>query len=273
ALLVLAFSYILDYIEYKRFPDVLKIYLLLNLALCANLTLILSVLIITLLIGLFQIFHRRFFSTGNILMLCVHMAIFLFWVKFSFFLQQNNLLYAGQGTSYWQVTFVSLIYTIVGKQNFLINTSVLLAYGILMVISLCFFLKNIRTMQSGQFMNTFFLIIIFNELIVSFYIIKKIGVINFPEDRTGLFFYVLFILNAAFIIDMIKPQISNSIAGLTFIFFALHFILNINFRKHTLDMYAVVPQRFYEQLVKEQNQNSEKITIGGNRFRELFYAF
>ncbi len=273
ALLVLAFSYILDYLEYKRFPDILKIYLLLNLALCANLTLILTALIIASLICLFQLYHRRFFSIGNILVLCVHMAIFLFWVKYSFFLQQNNLLYAGQGTSYWQVTFVSLIYTIVGKQNLLINTSVLVAYGVLMLISLYFLLKNIKIPQSGQSIYTFFLIIVFNGLIVAFYLLKKVGGINFPEDRTGLFFYVLFILNAAFIVDMIKPQISNLIASLTFILFTVHFMMNINFRKHTLDIYAVVPERFYERLVQEQNQNPGKITIGGNRFRELFYAF
>lgn len=273
ALLVLTFSYILDYLEYKRFPDLLKIYLLLNLALCANLTLILTVLIITSLICLFQLYHRRFFNVGNILMLCVHIAIFLFWVKYSFFLQQNNLLYAGQGNSYWQVTFVSLIYSIVGKQNLLINTSVLLVYGVLMVMGLYFFLKNIRAPQSGQFIYTFFLVIVFNGLILAFYLLKKIAGINFPEDRTGLFFYVLFILNAAFIIDMVKPQISNLIAGLVFILFLVHFLLNINFRKHTLDMYAIVPERFYDRLVQEQNQNSGKITIGGNRFRELFYAF
>ena len=273
ALLALAFSYIPDYIEYKRFPDLLKIYVLLNLALCANLTLILAILIITFFICLFQLYHRRFFTTGNMVLLCVHAAIFLCWVKYSFFLQQNNLLYAGQGTSYWQVSFVSLIYTIVGKQNFFINTSVLVAYGMLMITCLYFFLKKTRDLQSGQYWYTFFLVITFNGLIVAFYLLKKMAGINFPEDRTGLFFYPLFILNAAFIIDMAPSRISNVIAGTVFTLFIVNFIMNINFRKHTLDMYAIVPERFYNRLEQEQNQNSEKITVGGNRFRELFYAF
>ncbi len=277
ALMALAFSYVPDYIEDKRLLHILKIYILLDLAICANLMLIIVALLATALIVLFQLYHRRFFKANNIILVLIHGAIVFFWVKYSFFLQHYlqplNFTFAGQGSSYWRVTFETLIYAIVGKQNVWIDVSIILIYISLMAAGLYFLIKNRKKQPSHQSTYSLFLIVFLNGLVIGFYLLKKLCGINFPEDRTGLFFYVLFILNAAFIVDMLKPRFSNSIAVVTFFAFALHFASNLNFRKHSLDMYDIIPERFYDRLLQEQKQNPQKITVGGNRFRELFYAF
>ncbi len=273
AFMLLAFTYILNYIESNKMADILKIYVLLDLAVCANLTLIIVVAFITALICFFQLYRRSFFIITNISMLFVHTLIILFWVKYSFFLQHLDLLYAGSGDSYWKVTFVSLIYAIVGKENFWIAAFIVSTYLILMFVSCYIFIKNSRNPLPGNLVFTLFLAILLNGLILGFYLLKKLFGINFPEDRAGLSFYVLFILNAAFITDYIKPYFSNIIAMVTLAIFTLHFAWNINFYKHSLDMYEVIPERFYDRLLDEQKQNPEKITIGGHRLREFFYAF
>jgi hypothetical protein len=274
ALLAFAFSYIPDFIENKKFGDVLKVYLFLNLALCANLTLLLAVMLITAMICVFQLVHRCFFKWPNILWLFIQAGIIVFWIKYGYFLQQENSLYAGAGNSYWEVTFVSLIDNLVGKENFWINASVVAAYVAVMTAGVYFFVKNAKQAQwNNQVVYKLFLFLLFNGLIGAFYLLKKIAGINFPEDRTGLFFYLLFIMNTAFILDSIKPRFSNIIAIVTFVGFAAHFAFSLNFSQHSLDLYKVMPERFYDRLISEQKQSPERITIGGGMMRELPFSF
>lgn len=277
AFMTLALSYIPDYIEHKNLVNIIKIYALLDIAICANLMLVIVTLLITALIFLFQLYYRSFFKTWNLLIAITHIGIVLYWVMYSFFiqhvLQQVSFFFPGAGDSYWQITFVTLIHTIVGKQNHLVDMAIICIYLIFMIIFLYFLIKVIKQKQVMPLLYTIFLACMMNGLIIGFYLLKKICGINYPEDRTGMFFYLFFILNVAFIVELIKPRYANIIAAITGVVFITHFMWNLNFRKHSLDMYDIVPKRFYTRLVEEQKNNPQRITIGGNRFRELFYAF
>jgi hypothetical protein len=277
ALMTLAISYVPAYIENKKLVHIITMYLLLDLAISANLMMIIVTLLATALIVLFQLYSRVFLKTGNMIVLLVHASIVFFWANYSFFLQRvlqaGNFTFAGVGTSYWNVTFATLIYTMVGKQNHLINAGIVCTYLAFMLAFLYFVVKAIKQNQIKPLLFTLFLVSMMNGLIIGYYLLKKICGINYPEDRTGMFFYLLFVLNAAFITALLKSHYANVIAGITAIIFTVHFAWNLNFCKHSLDMYDVMPKRFYTRLLEEQKHNPEKITIGGNRFRELFYAF
>lgn len=270
----LAFSYTLDFIENKRFIHVLKAYILLDLAICASLPLILAVTIATILICLFQVCKQLFLKVGNIVILVLHMAFILFWIKYLFYLQHLNGLYSGPGGhSYWKVTFVTLINAIVGKQNLLINLAVVGIYIIVMIVGVCFLFRHKRQSQSPQVTIILFLVALINLLVMGIYVLKKIYGVNYPEDRTALVFYLLLIITAGFSIDKLKPAVSRPIATIVLIVFASHYAISLNFQRHPLKMYSVIPQRYYDRLLEEQKRNPVRITVQGNDFFEPIYAY
>jgi hypothetical protein len=276
ALLVLGISFMLEYII--NVSNTLKLViclLIFQLAISANLILIIVVLLLCSIIFIIQLINKEFFKPTIILVWLLNFGAIYYWLKFSFYLQDNGALYYGEGDSYWKVSFESLILLITGAYSTLIKYLVL--FFVLLFSFLffyinkkeCFkFLKNIKT---PNFSMLFFLS--FWLLVIGFYLMNKLLGVNYPEDRTGLFFYLFFILFISFTIDKINDTVSKVIGYGLSVFFALHFLLNINFRKHSLNVYETIPEHFYQTLQKEQEKTDRKITIGGHRVRELFYGF
>jgi hypothetical protein len=272
--MVLALSYIPDYLEDKRLAHILKIYALLTLAVCANLAVILTAVTITGFVCLFQLYKRQFFKAGNIVALLLYTIVILYWIKYLFFLQHHNSLHSGPaGNSYWEITFESIINTIAGKQNFWINLSAIMVFTILMLMCCFFLVKNKKGIQTSRILFLIFMVMLLNGLIIEVYLLRKLLGIEYPQDRTALIFYLLFILNAAFIIDITKPYISKPIAVAVFSVFMIHFAWSLNFNRHPFKGYNVIPQKYYDCLLVEQKQNSQRITIQANDFFEPIYGF
>ena len=272
--MALALSYIPDYMEDKRLSHILKIYALLALAVCANLAVILTAVFITVFICFFQLYKRQFFKAGNIVALLLYTVVILYWIKYLFFLQHLNRLHSGPvGNSYWQITFKLIISTIVGKQIFWINFSALIVFAILMLMCCFLLVKNKRGIQTSRILFLIFLVMFLNGLIIGVYLLRKLVGIEYPQDRTALVFYLLFILNVAFIIDCVKPYFSRPLAFTVLAVFSVHYAFSLNFDRHPLRMYSTIPQRFYDRLLEEQKQNHQRITIQGNDFFEPICGF
>jgi hypothetical protein len=148
---------------------------------------------------------------------------------------------------------------------------IVLVAALFIYLNKAILLKIKQLVKQPDFSILFFIILW--SLVFGFYVMHQLFGVNFPEDRTGLFFYVFFVLSFCFTVDKLSLN-SNKIIGFGLsILFATHFIFNINFRKHSLSVYETIPEHFYTTLLKEQEKSSERITIGGHRVRELFYGF
>jgi hypothetical protein len=55
--------------------------------------------------------------------------------------------------------------------------------------------------------------------------------------------------------------------------FLTHFVIHVNFRVHPWRVYETMPAEFFSILQSEQKKTPYRITIGGHRVREFFYAF
>jgi len=88
-----------------------------------------------------------------------------------------------------------------------------------------------------------------------------------------LFFYALFALWVVLLIDKIPLNLNKALGYGVLVLFTVHFVVNLNFRKHSLSVYETIPEHFFTTLLKEQQKSSERITIGGHRVRELFWGF
>ncbi len=268
--LVLALYYFFNYLQNSKFSYALKFVLFAQIALCANLTLVFTLLIATGIMMLFQIKSKQLFSIKNLLLLALNFGLVFFWVKYAFYLQENGALYYGSGNhSYWKTTFESLLDTVFIK-HVAVYIVTLVSFAVLFV-SWCIqlFKYKLKFLSGSKFGLSFFMLL---SLIAAFHFLKLFFHVNYPEDRTGLFFYILFILSIAFLLDEfeLKPFLAFSIFP---IYFFIHFALNINFSKHAWGFYETMPKEFFDILLAEQKKTPRPITIGGHRVLELFFSF
>ena len=272
AFLVLSISYLIEYFNSTERKKLLQFYLFLQIAISAILILVIIAMALTFAVIVFQFLKKHFFKVSNIIVLIIHLALVVFWVKFSFFLQDNNALYLGEGKNYWEVTFVSLTQLLCGYNNWA-PFLMLFCFVVLSAFAIAINIRPVKAAILNVFTPSLFYTLLNICFIIGFYALKKILNVNYPEDRTGLFFYVFFILSLAFTLDLLINPTGKAISYLISGVICLHFVLNINFRKHSLDSYITIPERFYTYLLNEQKSNPEPITIGGHRAREFIYDF
>ena len=276
ALLMMGIGFILDYIYNTENKSAFIFSIVFwQLAISSNLILIIVVLVLSGINFIIQVSNKKLINPLVIVTWLLHFAAIFYWLSFSFYLQENGALYYGEGTDYWDVTFASLIQLLVGNYNVFIKWAVLTV--VISIIFGWFFLhkKDLLNgkiqLQRPSFSILFFVIL--SALVLGFYLMNKILEVNYPEDRTGLFFYVFFVLLLSFTLDKSSVTINSIIGYVIAALFFIHFLANLNFRKHSLNVYETMPEHFYTTLLNEQSKSEERITIGGHRVRELFYGF
>lgn len=276
ALLIMGIAFMLEFINTPVSKTKFLLSLLFfQLAISANLILIIVVLLLSGIMLLIQLFNKTLFKPLVIITWLLHLGAIYYWLSFSFYLQDNGALYYGEGDSYWKVTFATLIQLIIGTYNLIIKWIVVIL--VFSVIGLFFYTNkkevfNIKKNIKLPDFSVLFFVILWS-LVLGFYLMNKLFGVNFPEDRTGLFFYVFFVLCLCFTIDKYSVNFNKPIGFALAGLFACHFLMNLNFRKHSLNVYETIPERFYTTLLNKQNKSPQRITIGGHRVRELFYGF
>lgn len=276
ALLIMGIAFMLEVINNPENKTKFMMSLFLfQLAISSNLILIIVVLLLSGIIFLIQIFNKTFFKPIVIISWLLHLGTIYYWLSFSFFLQEGGALYYGAGDSYWKVTFVTLIQLLVGTYSPIVKWSIV----VLVISTMGLFgyvskkdLLNIKQLVKKPDFSVLFFVILWS-LVLGFYLMNKLFGVNFPEDRTGLFFYVFFILLLCFTIDKLSINFNKAIGFGLASLFAIHFAFNLNFRKHSLNVYETIPEHFYTTLLNEQKKTPERITIGGHRVRELIFGF
>jgi hypothetical protein len=269
ALLLLSLYYFFNYTRSLSSRHLFKFILFSQLALGANLTLVFVLAIAGAILIFYQLKGKVFFKYQTLLAWLVHFALLGFWIKYAFFLKENGALYYGSGDSYWNVTFKSLIETIALK-NSVLNAVVIILF-LEMFLYWCYrlFRERAAFLTRNYFSISF---ITLCALGVAFYILKKQFGVNYPEDRTGLFFYVFFMLSLAFMINGFRRTLQLPFL-LVPLFFLVHFIMSCNISVHPWRTYETIPKEFFSILRDEQQKSTRPITVGGHRVREFFYGF
>jgi hypothetical protein len=271
AFLIFGIAFFLDYLKNPKTKYLLFIFVLLQSAISANLTLVITILLLTILIWYYQL-RNQLFNIKNIIISVLHLSGLIFWIKYSFYLKANNALYYGSGTSYFNSTFTSLVELITGYSSIILTVILLIISAILVTFNIG---RKFKSLSDSSIFNDYAFTFSFISLVlvVGFYLLNKIAGINFPEDRTGLFFYVFIVLALVFTLDLNNKEVLNYAGYFILSITVVHFITQLNFSRHSVSMYATMPHSFYNLLVSEQENNKFKITIGGYRMSELSYNF
>lgn len=276
ALLVIGISFMIDYINnLDRKKQFVLMLLFFQLAISANLILLLITLLLCGIVLVIQIANKRFFNAFSIIFWILFFGFFYYWLSFSFFLQDSGALYYGEGDSYWKVTFLTLVKLLIFSPTVLLKYILVSFFVVCICLNLYFnkeyFTKPFELLKKPS-LSLLFLIILC-VLILGFYLMHKILGINYPEDRTGLFYYVFFVLFISFTFDIISFSYFKYVIFSICISILIHFVMNLNFRKHSLYVYETIPEHFYTTLLNEQKKSDHQITIGGHRVRELFFGY
>ena len=116
ALLMMGIAFMLDYINNTENKSAFIFSIVFwQLAISANLILIIVVLLLSGITFIIQISNKKLINPLVIVTWLLHFAAIFYWLSFSFYLQEKGALYYGEGTDYWKVTFVSLIHLLVGN--------------------------------------------------------------------------------------------------------------------------------------------------------------
>ncbi|MBL7901261.1 MAG: hypothetical protein JNK73_04635 [Bacteroidia bacterium] len=272
ALMVLGFSFLQEYFSNLRFKALVLFSLCIQLALAANLTLLVLVLLLWLLVLAFQLYHKQLTSLKNFVLQGMNLLVLLFWIKFSFFYKEKGVLDSGWGEDYWQVTFKSLMQFVFGSNALWIQVILLFLFLLALSFSIVHFFKRpFRIM--AIFEPGVFYTFVFTALVIGIYLQKQILKVNYPEDRTGLYLYVIYALTLVFLFESVPALLSKAVALLFTSTSLVYFVLSYNLESFTHYFYHVIPKAFYTELLKQKALFPEPFTIGGHVNREMNYAF
>lgn len=270
--MTLGLSYLLDYFISKRFHHILLFSVCWQLALASNLILVVVLTILLFYVLIFQIQNKLFFNFKNLILQIINLILLVFWIKFSFFYKEQGMLDYGVGSNYWKVTFQTLIQFLFGTDQFWLQLICISFFIFIVSFTLFHYLRKPFSLFN-IFNATLFFPVILITCIVAFYLQKQLLNVNFPEDRTGLFFYLFFGLSIAFLIDKM-PWVSANIISITLLTVStIHFSTSLNFSNFTSLYYHTMPKALFDQLTDEYKKTNQIFTIGGHRVRELNYAF
>ncbi len=271
--IIMAVSYLLDYFKTHRLKDLIWLGFWMQLAMAASLIMMPVYCIMLGLIYLHQLLNKLFFKPGNLLNLLFNAALILYWVKFSSFLKEQNGLTHGAGESYWHVTFETLIYMVTGSYSQTLQAIIVFISILILYTGFYFAIKEQTPLKNVFGKPYVFLLSLFAAELFGIYLMKKTMGVNYPEDRTALFFYITLVLYFVFLLEEFPFKPLQIIALAISCILVIQFAFKLNFRKHELYIYDTFPPRFYEKLVAEQKNYDKPITIGGHRCREFIYGF
>ncbi|MCF8366372.1 MAG: hypothetical protein K9H16_11355 [Bacteroidales bacterium] len=248
-----------------------------TLALSANLTLLNSVLIIIGFLAVRLITQKKpgFASTWKhwSILLILGVIPVLYYATFLFHLKTLGDLYYGLTTGFWEVTVKSLVLTMLDPGSFIIN---ILVGGYFILIALAGIYLVVRNFKTEILFNghlLFFYLLMGS--IVAVVLLKIIFGVNYPEDRTGLYFVVYFFGSIFFFCDALYEKFHRkkiALIILPLLFVPLHFLSNMNLSHNSFENQKI-PNRFYEKMLEDFNPGEAPPTIGGYMGRALRWGF
>lgn len=269
AFMVLALSYLIDYLKEQRLKKLALFSLFIQLSLAANLILVVVATILFAAVYIFQFKNRLFLQGKNIILQVLNLILLIFWIKFSFFYKEHGSLDYGVGDNYWDVTFKTLLKILFDTDYLWIQ---IISFTLFLAITAYAVYDLIKSRLASLFTPLVFYPLMFLGLVIAFYIQKKVLDVNFPEDRTGLFFFVFFILSISFFTDRFRAAAPVLTAAIL-LPLLVHFITSFNLRNYTTFFYHTMPKVLFDKLLEEHSKNNELFTVGGHRVREMNYAF
>lgn len=258
-LFVFSLPYIRDFVATRNLKAAYWSSLLMALVVYANLTFLLTLILMGFLFVLIQWMYRKELSRKQHLFLFINYVLLgismLPNLYHAHILKANGALYYGSLDGFWKVTGKTLAH------NIIFHDLDWLKYASLAVIfAICFFLiRRWLKMGSVQFFTkttTILAWFLFGNC-VAIILMAKILKINYPEDRVGMHLAVIFLLLAGYILSQVKKLNWLLFAML---FFPITFLPRINLTTSIFSPDDRMATSFFNDVIKETSAYSS-ITV------------
>jgi hypothetical protein len=277
ALLLGALWFLMQSFKSPNFKNYTLSLLFATLALSANLTLLNSVLLIIFFLTLRIVVSVKRTSKrpwkNLIPIFIIGIAPVVFFVKYLFHLKAKGDLYYGEQSGFWEITVKSLNKTMLDPGYGVVEIFIGLYLIFILTAGVYLFFRKFKVSRLFESRLLFFYFLTGNAVAV--FLMNKLLGINYPEDRTGLYFVVYFFGSIFFLVDYLAE--SGKLKWIIFftvplVFVPVHFFINANLTHNSFES-QTIPQRFYDKVLADHTIGKVPPSIGGYMGRELRWAF
>ncbi|MCK9269359.1 MAG: hypothetical protein RBR47_10200 [Bacteroidales bacterium] len=276
-LLLPALWYLTRALEHAKATDYLRTLLLLALAVAANLTLLNTSLIIIgmLALRLVTLPKPSLLRTWRQWLLIIFIGIgpVVYFAAFLFTLKDLGELYYGLTTGIWQVTVRTILYTMLDPDWRLFE--IILAFYLIFILVAGIWLIWKQTSWQRIFDKRLLFFYLLTGNLVAVLLLRLLFEVNYPEDRTGLYFVLYFLASLLFLIDELIERIPRRIVWLLLVplaYIPVHFVFTMNLSHNSFENHKI-PKRFYDKIYESYTPGEAPPTVGGYKARELRWAF
>lgn len=171
-------------------------------------------------------------------------------VQFGLKLKNSGALYYGSLDGFWEVTGKSLSSLVFFTDSPVMKWIVIAALLIILTETVVRLLE-IKWWDFLHKHSTIIVYFLFGNLVIT-WILAKVFEVNYPEDRAGIYYVVLFLIAAIYTIDKIKWKYS----GVPFLFFPITFLYVMNFSKTVVTPDQILSRDFYKEIRTHVNPSS-----------------
>ena len=277
ALLLGAFWFLIQSVKTPTFKNYTLALIFAGLALAANLTLLNSVILVIFFLAL-RIVIKTDPVAQNPWRNWISIFLFgifplVFFAKYLFHLKALGDLYYGELSGFWEITVRSLNRTMLDPGWHSAELFIAIYVVLVLVSGIYLFFRKFNISRFFDPKLFFFYFLLGNTIAV--FLLNKLLGVNYPEDRTGLYFVVYFIGSIFFLADYLATTMKLRWVRFTIIplfFIPFHFFLNSNFNHNSFES-QTIPQKFYNRVLADHQPGEVPPTIGGYMGRELRWAF
>lgn len=163
-------------------------------------------------------------------------------IEFGLKLKNSGSLYYGSLDGFWEVTGKSLSDLVFFSESSILKWLIL---GALLVISAETFAQLLEK-KWRDFLHkrsTIIVFFLFGNIIITWGLANVMEV-NYPEDRAGIYFVVLFIISAIYVLDRIKWKYT----GVPLLFFPISFLYSMNLSQTVVTPDQILSREFYKDI-------------------------
>ncbi len=248
------------------------------LALLANLTLLVSFLII---FAWLLLLHGLKFEAGikrNSMLIVSYLvlAVIPLWgfLKYIFLLQNTGALYYGSLRGFWALTVHTLSFMFTGLSGQVVPFVVLFLFVSMGLIFLMVLAKEKSLPLITDPKLIFFVLLCGNIAAILF--MGRMMKVNYPEDRTGLYLFPFFIGSLCFLADKALALWNKKwllLLLIPLLFFPVNFLYSLNFSRCNIYVEDRFPQRFFDRVSSAHRPGDFPATVGGNSVKLFCWTY
>jgi hypothetical protein len=122
------------------------------------------------------------------------------------------------------------------------------------------------------FTNRWIFGILFLGNILATVLLQKLLHVNYPEDRTAMYFYFFLVGFFCFALDHLPFKKIKHVAWVWLVA-PVHFLCNINITHSAYWYYEHIPNSFYTEIQKRAGDHPEEVSIGGYVLMDMIWAY